>query len=458
MNDNAKQKIYRAALEAKERNAAAIAELTDAVSLEEYRHLVRRAECGEIWTEALQTALREHQIITIPASDTVYWLDTTVTVPSNRRIEAAGATIRLTPECKIVMLRNEHTHDGTHAPIDTGDRDRNISIHGGRWEECSTERGGRDYAENCEGFKGVQTCMLFNNIDNLTMTDVTFVRTKAFSVQVGDLTDGVFENFFFIECFADGLHINGNSENLFIRNFKGKVGDDLVALNMYDWLGSSINFGPARNVYCEDLDSAEDGCKAMRLQPGMYIYDDGTAVDCALEDMYIRKIRGLFEYKLYLQTPPYVLGEKPESGGVGSANNLFFEDIHIVSDRYGYLNEADPITGNFGAFYMNSMIGYISLENIDFIWDAEKHPRNYLVAVGPMTWRIGEKEVFDPYASGVVDTLEMANIYVNGKKADDVNALVKIIEFDDINKDGFSSGKGKVNKIILDGKVVFLKK
>lgn len=452
MKQHIKQEIYNAALQAKKRNEEAIAKLWDQVSLEAYRHLVRKGSYGAIWTEALQTALQEHEIIVIPASQEVYWLDETIVIPSNRRIEATGATIRMVADCEVIMLRNEHTYDGTFEPIIGEDCDENISIHGGSWEECSTERGIRKYAESAEGFHGVQTLMLFNNLKQLTISDVTFARAKSFSVQVGDLTDGVFENFFFINCFADGLHVNGNSKNLWIRNFSGHVGDDLVALNMYDWLGSSINYGPARNIFCEEIHSAPDSkAKAMRLQPGKFEFRNGQIVDCRLENVYIRKVSGIFEYKLYWQTPPYRLGEKPEGAGVGSANNIFYEDIHVISNREWYPVD-DPITGYFGMFFLNSNIGYISLENIEYVRRPNESPRSFLVAVGPMSCRQGNLEIFDPYAESVVDTLELENIRIDGKVATNIDEILHEIAFEDVNQDGFSSGKGTVKQIILNGK------
>lgn len=453
MKATRKQAIYEAAYQAVVRNAAEREKLTDEVSLEAYRHLTRQGSHGRLWTQALQTALKEHQKITIPAAEEVYWLDDTVVIPSDRIIEATGAVIRLVPEFPYIMLRNEHTHDGTHAPIDTGDRDRNITIHGGSWEEGCTKRGARRYSADTLDFKGVQTCMLFNNLDHLTMTDVHFEGATSFCVQVGDLTHGVFENFSFTDCYADGLHVNGNCENLYIRNFSGHVGDDLVALNMYDWLGSSINYGPARTVFCENIHCPEDSfIKAMRLQPGIFIYDDGTAIDCAIEDVYIRHLSGIFEYKLYLQTPPYRLGETPESGGVGSANNLFFEDVTVPFERRWY-PAADRC---IGMFHINSNIGYLSMEDIRATRPENDNPNNYLIAVGPLGHLNGQTEIFDPYASAAVDTLELANISINGEKIDNVDRIVKIVEFDDVNKDGFSSGKGKINQIILDGKPVTL--
>ena len=452
-----KQRIIEDTLQAKKRNEDAIGRLNDSVCLFEYRKLVRKGQQGLIWTDALQAALKEHEIIIIPESEEIYWLDNTITIPSNRHIEATGATIRMSPEYPYVMLRNEHVHDGTYAPVETSDRDTNISIHGGCWDEGAIRRGTRRYHGESGSFAGVQTCMLFNNLEHLTITDITFSHVSSFCVQVGDLVDGVFENFFFISCYADGLHINGNSENLYIRNFSGHVGDDLVALNMYDWRGSSINYGPAKNVFCENIHSAPDSrSKAMRLLPGVFAYRDGTLIDCSLNDMYFRNLSGIFEYKLYYQTPRYRLGTKPEGEGAGSADNLFFENVEIIFECPGCPYEPHKV-GYFGMFFLNSNIGYISLDNIQYKTTDEVSPYTCLVAIGPMSWRkVGNEdiEVFDPYVSSTVDTLDMKNIFINGKQIDDVEKIIKVIEFDDVNQDGFSSGKGKVNHIYIDGKSV----
>lgn len=455
MRKENKLKILNAALEAKQRNTNEIARLTDSVCLTEYSHLTGTCEHGVTWTEALSQALKEHQIVVIPPSDDIYWLDGTVRIPSDRHIEASGATVRLVPEYPYIMLCNEHIHDGTGAPIDTSDRDRNISIHGGSWEESCSARGKRRLSSDKTSFRGVQTCMLFNNLDGLTITDVTFSHATSFSVQIGDLADGVFENFKFISCFADGLHINGNCENIYVRNFSGYVGDDLVALNMYDWIGSSINYGPARNIYCENIISTPDSkAKAFRIQPGLFKYEDGTVIDCSINDVYIKHVKGIFEYKMYFQSPPYLLGNKPEGEGAGSADNLFLEDIEITAQRAWYPNESDPVRGHFGMFFINSDIRYLSLKNVRYTTDENTSPYTHLIAIGPMSHLRNDREVFDPYISATLDTLELEDIFVNGERVTDVNSILKIIEFNDINGDGHSTGKGNVEHMILDGKTV----
>ena len=83
------------------RNDVQIASLTDRVQLDAYVSEVKNGR--EIWTSALQAALREHEIVVIPEREAPYFIDNTVVIPSNRRIEAHGATVCLTPECDVLM-------------------------------------------------------------------------------------------------------------------------------------------------------------------------------------------------------------------------------------------------------------------------------------------------------------------------------------------------------------------
>ena len=433
------------------RNRALTEALTDRVSLTDYAHLVRE---GNIWTDALQAALNEHEIIVIPASSDPYMIDNTVTIPSGRRIEAEGATVRLCEGVRVLMLRNEHTQNGTHAPIPKENRDGNITILGGRWEESNPGRAGYGRTGMYDldrSFFGVSTCMLFNNMDGLTLKNLTFSHTAGFAVQMGDITDVHCENIRFDECFADGLHINGNTKNVITRNLYGEVGDDLVALNMYDWQNSSVNFGPTDMVLCENMHTAPgDGYKAMRIEPGLYFYDDGSSVDCALTNAIISDVSGVNVFKMYYQTPGYIVGTDPERGGLGSLDNLFFEHIDIDLDAPGdamkpYL-EGDPVTGAFSPFEINANVGKISLEDINLtLYD--RFPTSCLMTVGPKSVRSGDREVFDPYLGGTVECVSLKNIRINGTCPDDISPYIREIVFDHLYDDGPSTARGTIRRI-----------
>lgn len=457
----AKKEIYSKLNKAREEIDRRAADLKDSVSVLDYSGLVRTGiennKEVEIWSDAFCAALSEHETVHIPASDNPYYIDKTIIIPSNRCIRAdKNAVIRQMSGVRVLMLRNENTLDGTKKPISGKNKDVNISISGGRWEESHTCRAGYGssgmYDEERSYF-GVSACMFFNNIQNLKLTDMIFAHTAGFAVQTGDIKNAVFENIEFEECYADGLHINGNAENIIVRNIKGQVGDDLVALNMYDWQNSSVDFGPVRTVLCENLElSADSRYKAFRIEPGIYYYEDGSSVDCFARDIIIKNVRGISTYKLYFQTPQYHIGEFPENGGTGSGDNIFFEDIEIdldgPIDRFSEYLNSDPIRGSFAGFELGANIENIYFDNINIKLYKEKYPMSFLICAGPKSVRIGDTEVFDPYLDSTVGKIELKNIRINGEMSFSINDVIHEIKFYDINSDGNSTAEGKIKKII----------
>ena len=106
----------------KDENARLCASLCDEVYLTDYNPR------GNIWTDALQSALDEHERVIIPPSSEPYIIDNSIIIPSGRHIIALdGATIRLFDGVRVLMMRNSNTADGTHLPISTP-RNENITI------------------------------------------------------------------------------------------------------------------------------------------------------------------------------------------------------------------------------------------------------------------------------------------------------------------------------------------
>ncbi|MDO5317262.1 MAG: hypothetical protein Q4G65_01420 [bacterium] len=441
--------------------ADAQAKLKDACSLTDYVTAKRIVNGTNVWTAALQTALCEHEIVRIPADSVPYYIDATVVIPSNRRIEAEGATIALVQGTRVLMLRNENSPDGTLAPIRGGSRDRNISIVGGRWEDCERRRRGYGGTGRFDlgprkvgGHFGVSTLFYFGNCDEVSIRNVTFVHTSGFSVQAGDGCRHLYENIRFEKCHADGLHLNGNLTDVHVRNARGQVGDDLVALNAYDWLNSSINFGPQKNILCEDLELVGGGYPAIRIQPAKYKYADGSIIDCAISDVIFRRVKGIMTFKMYLQTPRYRIGTKPEWSEVGTGGNLFFEDIDIdlraPIDCMGQYKESEPRRGHFGAFEFGADLSSVHFRNIDITFHLDKYPLSHLAVVGPKSCFFPEKdgktgmEIFDPYVSCHVGRVTVEGLKVHGVAP---HELVRATVFDDINHDGHSSGRGVIEKL-----------
>ncbi len=421
------------------------------ISVLNYSELVYTDESGnKIWTKAFQKAFNENKYILIPASDTPYYIDDTLILSSGRHIKAEeGAIICQCPNVKVILLKNDDVKGS-----------QNISITGGTWAESYRERKGYGksgmYDKNRSRY-GVSACMFFDNIENLCLTNMTFAHTAAFSVQVSNLKNGFFENITFKSCYADGLHFNGNTSNLIIRNIKGQVADDLVALNMFDWLDSTACFGPMDTVLCEDLELSQDSpYKAFRLQPGIYFPEKGSPIHCTAENIIIRKVRGIKTFKMYLQTPKYRIGLKPEKGAASKADNIFFEDIEVdltgpIDELPEYMN-SDPIRGTFAAFEIGADIENLYFENIDLKLYKDKYPMSYFLSAGPKSCVLHapteDVEVFDPYLSSTVKNIHFKDIKINGGHITHLKPFTKEIIFDDINNDGMSTGFGKIHNIL----------
>ena len=58
--------------------------------------------------------------------------------------------------------------------------------------------------------------------------------------------------------------------------------------------------------------------------------------------------------------------------------------------------------------------------------------------------------MFDPYISNHVENIHLKDIFVNGEKLMDASDMVRIVEFDDINADGNSTGRGTVGNVSLE--------
>lgn len=420
--------------------------LSDTCSLSDYARL----SYGGVWTNALRAALGEHEIVTVPPSETPYIIDDTVIIPSNRKIIAYGATFLAADGMNVIMMRNEHPVDETHAPKNTALRDENITILGGTFDDGRTCRAGYGKSgkyDRDRSFFGVSTCLLFNNLTGLNIKDVTFSHCAAFALQAGEVENAVFRNVRFDGCCADGLHFGGSIKNILAVNIKGSVGDDLVALNMYDWQDSSVTFGAGENIWCEDLDlDPSSKYKAIRLEAGMYRFDDGSVVDCALRRVTLKTVRGIRTFKLYLQTPPYKIGGAREWGDVGSASDITFEDMDIdlsaPIDKFPDYLRCDKVRGTFAAFELGANIENLTLRDVRLTLHKDEYPESYLMCIGPKSIVSGDREVFDPYLSSTAKNITLENVTVNGEKITSAYGHLKEIAFFDVDHDGASTGKG----------------
>jgi len=400
--------------------------LSDVCSLTDYRARVRTVAGDEVWTDALQAALDEHAVVRIPEGR--YLMDGTVRVKSNRRLEAGRARIVMRKPMDTSFLVNEHAATSAEGPVDVSVRDVNIAIVGGVWEDWRRTRMSEG-ASGKGGFEGASALFYFSNAKGLSFRDVTLVEAGSFGIQVGDAEDVVCENLSLENCHADGFHVNGGVKNVLARNIHGDIGDDLVALNFHDWPCSSANFGPGDTVLVENL-RLRKGPPWFRLLPGVKLRKDGTKHDCPARNIVVRDVKGVNEFKMYMQTRAYQVGTRHDPAEVGHGENIWFEDLDIVC------NPKQP------PFEIGANLSGVHLRNLRVTFPKGSAHRS-LVRIGPKSERVTYNEmpyeIFDPWVSCMVKDLEIADIdYRNGPPAKEVDCVV----FDDVLKDGDSSGRG----------------
>lgn len=451
-----KSNIYSILKETEKEIDSKISALKNKVSVLDYSNLVREENGIKVWTDAICKALSVGEIIEIPYNQSPYYVDKTLIVPSGRRIVAdKDAVIKRTDDFRHVMLRNENNVDGSFYPEKADEFDENISIEGGIWDGACPEYCHTPYNES-EDYFGVNATIFLNHIKGVSLKNVTVRNSGEFAIQVGNICKAVFENIRFISCHADGIHINGNTKEIIARDISGQVGDDLVALNAFDWERSSVNFGKIEYVLCENLILSENAnYKAMRILPGKYTYKDGSVSDCSIENVIIKNVRGINTFKGYFQRDKHLIEEDPTYGAQGRMDNVFFEDIEVDAtepiDKMDAYVGNDPVNGHFAAFELGSEIGYMSFEKIKVTIDKEKNPMSFMITIGAKSIRYLEWEIFDPQISAVADKIELKNILINdGKmKPEDADKYVCQIVFDDIYKDGRSSSTGKINELVV---------
>lgn len=428
-----------------------------AVNIRAYEPLKKTLENGkEDWTAAFQKAIDENEETYIPKGK--YYIGASLTVPSNRRIKASKkARIILLAGVKTLLLRNKSVIDGGYRAVDISEpHEENISIEGGYWAEENVRRLGYGKSgafDEKHSLVGVSACMLFSGVKNLKLKNMRFGCTAGFAVQLGRCENIKIENIRFINCFADGVHINGFVKNGLIKNVAGEVGDDLVAINAYDWENSTINNGPIEALRVENIRAATAGeYKSFRIQAGVLPTESGD-IDCYIKDLYIKRVTGVSVFKLYLQTPEYK--DKPDGTKVGKLENITIDGVELALDSpvdqmENYMR-CNPLTGNFGVFELGSNISKLTLKNIRAKINKEEFPTLHLITAGPKSAYLKDLgiELFDPYVVSEVEELVYKNVRVNGRKVNDMREEIKEVAFpDDMYPSQYGGGgRGKVKKI-----------
>ena len=105
--------------------------------------------------------------------------------------------------------------------------------------------------------------MLFYNVKNFRLTDITFKDPSNYAVMIEKASYFTVENIIFdfnegnpYSVNMDGIHLNGDCHCGVIKNLKGACYDDFVALNAYEGAGGNITNIEIDGLFAENCHSA----------------------------------------------------------------------------------------------------------------------------------------------------------------------------------------------------------
>ena len=381
---------------------------------------------AEIWTAAMQASLDETDFLHIPARDRPYYIDGPIILKSGQRITAdSNAEIRLKPGCNTCMVRNANLVGFKDGPVpEETNPDTDIHVEGGIWTTLVTAKNqingnGRGHSSRQNWAFGTHGVILFQNAQRISVKNITVRKSKPFAIHFGNVHEFTVDGLTLKDHYRDGVHVNGPASKGVIRNIRGNSHDDSVALNAWEWKNYAPSYGPIRDVLVENITGASSGTSAIRLLPGVKRFDDGTELDCPLENITLRRITDIREFKIYDQ-PNLEMGRDNDfSIGVGSIRNLRFEDL--VLNRPGKI---ELHANTDGLVIRDVRINHPITED----W--------CLLAIGPksMTWNRAKDpanwtEVFSPDLDCTIRKVTVSGVRTLGSQTDiPIDRVVKVLK------------------------------
>lgn len=425
-----------------------------------------------IWSEAIQIALKEHQNVYIPYFENPIYIDKPIVLRSNNTLKVHPKTeIRLRPYTNTCMIRNENIVSGKDGIVNSIP-DENIEIQGGIWTTLANGQIGRNgnirgNADQDASVYAAHGVILLHNVKKIKVSYLTIKESAAFGIHIGNGEGFLIENIYFIDNRRDGVHINGPAKNGIIRNIEGNTGDDIIAINAWDWKDYSISFGSITDILVENVSAYSN---EIRLLAGEKKFDNGEKATCDIKRCIFKDISGVYNFKIYCQPNIEALlkGEIDRSEKVGNLEDIYFDGIDVKGPLKSGLHGV-PVGG---VFEICADIEKIAIKNLKLRYS---DINDFVpVCIGPMsfTWKNdfvdgrvieGEnsekwQELFDPDMNCNIKNMLLKNIFVNEtgklKKITNKDEIIKV-KRQKINKDypnttpKGGSGKAEVSELLI---------
>lgn len=424
---------------------------------------------GSVTSETICQALRIHDNVFIPYLGTPVILEAPIVLSSNKHLKVdCRQIIMQSANSEACLVRNEHIKDGAYSPADQNGRDKNISIEGGIWHIRTNQR---CYTDREHSIKGAIGAIIFCGVAQIQLKNMMICDSalcgpagntdSSYGIQISNCKNFVIENIDFNDNHRDGVHVNGPAEFGYIRHIRGEaMGDDMVALNAWDWDTSAITFGTIEHLVVEDV---KGNGNEFRLLPGQKLFENGTFVDCDIKNCVIENLSGIYAFKLYAQ--PNITnaetGTHDVSGTVGRIENVIFKNITFAKVSPSGFHGL-PVKG---LFEVCADCRRLNLEDVFVNNTVEDCMRLdlRLMNVGPLSavWKNGSDapadwgEVFDPDAICSADDIFMKNIRFAGEAVTDLNLLTREVHMK-INPDypkttpKGGTGYGMIKKVTVE--------
>ncbi len=382
----------------------------------------RREVTAEVWTAAMQAMLDQHHVLRIPARDRPYYLDGPLVLKSGDRLQAgATAELRLKPGTNTCMVRNAGILDGSRGPVPGNTTpDEDIHIEGGIWTTLSTaarESNGnaRGASSKVQPVPGTHGVILLHHARRVSVRNLTVRQSRAFAVHLGNVREFHVEGIRLDRHWRDGVHVNGPASEGVIRDVHGVSHDDTVSIAAWDWRGYAPSFGPISRLVIERVSgvpASTPSADAIRLLPGVKRFEDGTLLDCPIQEVVLRDITDIREFKCYDQPNLETGRDQDFSHALGKLRGITLERLAFT--RPGVIQIAAEVDG-------------FQMDGVDLKFTPE--PGFKLVQIGPMsqTYRHGPDpaqwvEIFSPDRDVTVRGFQLRNVRVNGTEVPDAGA------------------------------------
>lgn len=158
----------------------------------------------------------------------------------------------------------------------TYDNEENIKVSGGIWNANS---------KVTQILKGLRGCIDFVGVKKLFLSNMEIRNANEFAIQINTATDLHISNVYLNDTKSDGIHLGGEIDRFEINNIFGSTGDDMIALNAWDWTISSPHYGTIKNGSVHDIFS-NNATEFVRILGKSNDTDDYTVKDVCISNIF----------------------------------------------------------------------------------------------------------------------------------------------------------------------------